>query len=944
MADVLSPKQRSALERAIKHPELQLILFRKADGLVWLNAFEEAEFLLPNLVPQPKEVEKGQFQIPSWPVTEYLVGIAKYLQDSEHLVSAQKVWNIIKEATFFARDKDYGNYRVWWQFSKIIRVLPVNVVKDDYFNVISYWITDKYERGLVGEQIFSWLTELLDSEEKLSLEIATTLLEIIYAVEIVSKEYSSGDIKEAVFSFQSYQMRKHSQSVASKAGQLLEEKAVDFFIEKMEEVLKIEGSDKWSVMWRRAIEDHEQNHGLESADNIILEALRDSMLGYLSVSDDEPANNMLRNVLVSEFKTIQRVAIYAASQIFKKLSAETIDTLLNTSFLKDHYRHEIWHFLNKNFNEFSESSKELVLHNIEKNIIRLNDDGSTNEAQTNYQQSIWLSSIKDFHTEANKRYIRCVEVTGVEPDHPDFSSYTTSGLVTHESPFSVEDLAGMSQDLDKMVAFLNGYTYQGHFKEPGLEGLVNTFKSFVSSDKNFVLDNSDSFLELKPYYLHELINSFSESWEEKDDLEWDMAWPKLLEFAHRLVTGDLFWNYPDEAPGGAFVGTTNWVVGTLCRLIEAGCKKDERSFSLDNVQMAKNVLEKILHFQVGEEFKEDSDAVSVAINSPRGRCLEAYINLALFHMRNSPEDERLKISKGYMQVFDAELLKADQDIPEYEFATLVANYFPNFLYISNDWAKQNIHKIFDKNNKQRWLCAVQGFSYVGQFIPEVYDHFKENGDFIAILESDQLRERVDDRYIQFLVIAYYRKVESIEDESSLLAKVLKREMYRELGQMIWFIWTLKSPDDEDRVKEMSFELFPRLLEIIDLNSKEGRKLASRLCFWTGYITDLSGEQKEWLMEIAPYAQEDYNANYLLEGLADLSGSYPFEAAEVWMEMLKSYAYDYPEEALKQIYKNLVIQGIRGKRKAKDIAGKYLQFELTRPGEWLEEVIAEIANV
>ena len=31
-------------------------------------------------------------------------------------------------------------------------------------------------------------------------------------------------------------------------------------------------------------------------------------------------------------------------------------------------------------------------------------------------------------------------------------------------------------------------------------------------------------------------------------------------------------------------------------------------------------------------------------------------------MRNSPENERQKISKDYMKVFDAELLKADQDI------------------------------------------------------------------------------------------------------------------------------------------------------------------------------------------------------------------------------------------------------------------------------------------
>jgi len=69
-----------------------------------------------------------------------------------------------------------------------------------------------------------------------------------------------------------------------------------------------------------------------------------------------------------------------------------------------------------------------------------------------------------------------------------------------------------------------------------------------------------------------------------------------------------------------------------------------------------------------------SDAVSISINSSRGRCLEAIINLVLFTCRNHKKNgiNHLEAWEQFQEIFDLELKKSSNG--EYEFATLVAYY------------------------------------------------------------------------------------------------------------------------------------------------------------------------------------------------------------------------------------------------------------------------------
>ncbi|SMN01661.1 hypothetical protein SPONL_2217 [uncultured Candidatus Thioglobus sp.] len=266
---------------------------------------------------------------------------------------------------------------------------------------------------------------------------------------------------------------------------------------------------------------------------------------------------------------------------------------------------------------------------------------------------------------------------------------------------------------------------------------------------------------------------------------------------------------------------------------------------------------------------------------------------------------------------------------------------PNFNYLSKSWV--NVEKIFDRSDHLRWLCAMQGYAYVGSFDSTTYNLFKNRGDFLAVLDDEYLFETVGKSYIQIMCLGYFRGEEKLEDQDSLISALIKRADYEELNELISFVRTFYKPSDLKTQKKV-YELWPKLLEIMDTNSKEGRQLASELCHWAAHITDLNDKQKSWLLKVAPYAQENYNAHILLKSLARLSDKFPFGVGEVWKKMLVNRLDDYSDKAIKTMFRNLICKGSNGKRVAKEIADLYLRHGSSRPNEWLTKILMNTKKV
>ncbi len=920
----LTADEIMVLERVAAKPELQSYFFGKVKSLKWFHPLKDKGLLVPPLNPKPVNTKEEYWDVPSWPVTEYLVRSSEALKDDEDNEFAEEYIALIREVTAHAIANKYSNYKTWFQFGKVLRRLPLNVIDVDDLQYIQYWLDDTFDRHLVSNNISEWIVELSAIDDEKPRVLALSLLDSLFTINSVEGTYSSKK-QEAILQIDNYQANEFVKKYAYPLGEQLGLKVVEVFEGKFTEVLEINGNDKWSNIWRNAIPEHKQNFRKYDADDIVLKLFRDSMLGYIKTNQTAESNKKLNDTVSSDYQTVKRIGIYIASECFGIIDKEIVNLIIDSNNFNDKYRHELWHFLNKNFTQFNGDQKKSVIESISELIVTNDETDIVEGKPTAYKQANWFAAIKDVNEEANTKYQQCIDTAGIEPDHPDFSCYTGGGIVVDESPLSVSELAVMLENPTELVKFLNEYEHVGHFGEPGLEGLVKTFGALVSLDDCIAINNLEYFVDLKPHYLNELFSACSKLWVGKKQRDWDNLWPQVIRFSSDLFNKETFWSSPVNSETDPFIGDRNWVVGAYCRLVEAGSEKDERSFDLSLSVTVKNTLELILNRQGGSEFKNDSDAVSVAINSPRGRCLEAYIKLALYQCREVKKNSEAfkNIWLTYEPVFSEELNRP-VSTHEYEFITLISMYIRNFFYLSSCWTDENLERIFGEINSLQWLCAIKGYSYVGVLLSEIHDVFKEKGHYTSLLDSPYLSDTVKGRYIEYICIAHVQANEKTLDDDSLIGELLIRGDGKELSKLIWFLWSVRD-QDSDETKGLVFELWPKLVELIKQQTSEKRPLASKLALWVEYINELNAQSKPWLCEVAPFVNDDHNGVSFMKGLARLSDTASVvDVVDVWKEVLEQPFYIYDLEPIEHLFSNLIARDHEGKAAAKEIAGIYMK--------------------
>lgn len=935
----LSVREQDLLQRIGEKEELRPLFFRNVKGLIWFDSLSEHNYFNPEANPKPVPAEEeGYVNIPNWHALDYLVKTASELNDKKNIKYSEKFFRIIVIATNYAQKNKFSNYRTWWKFAEIISQIPYKSIPIEGIDLIDYWLDDKYNSDLVASVIGEkWLPSLLQNDDDYALQLSTRIIDILYKVTFTGRRYGKINKQKASFRFDYNFAQKTIEQTATLAGEKLGLKVIQIFHKYLVSILEELDNDSLSSLWQPAIEDHEQNKHLNDAENILIQAYRDVLDSYIRVNPVS-ASEYVKNILMSKYQTIQRLAIHVICENYN-LFTDSIGQLLNDKYMNSNYQHEMWHFFKKNYPNFSSSQKEKVLELI-SGITRYDNKGKYHAVTTAYKKAVWLSAIKEHGDREADLYLQSTEIAKTEPDHPDFSSYMSEEWRGAKSPKTIEELQTLP--IDELVHELENYKDPGRFDDPGLEGLLKVFKQLIKTDPiNFCL-NLDKFLKLDLAYIYEIIEAYRELWTEKSNIPWDGIWQKLLEFCSDVIGQSQFWSTENEKQRELFIANRYWIVSSICRLIDAGTKSDEHAFDMKHLPSAEAILVSLLKQEKGDEYKEDSDAVMISINSPRGHCVEALINLTLRSCRIADKNnnkDHSKVWENFKHLYDSELDRADSENPEYEFATLVTYYLSNFLYMSEQWVLENLNRIFDQYNYLKWLCAIQGYAYIRTIYPKIYKYLKEHGDLLKVLDDKNIRDNAEEKAIQNIALAYINDFESFEEEDSLINLLISRNDCEEIKHLVWFMWTLKNIRNEKLINKI-YELWPKILDIIDLSKREGQNIASQLCLWTVFVDHVDKDRQQLLLAIAPYSDESHNSHVLLERISEISDQQPFEAHEIWMEMLKRSTPDYPEEAIRNIFTNLLKIGPEGLSKAREAESAYLKNGNDGPSLWLKEIRQE----
>ncbi len=898
-----SKKVSVVLDVIEKDVYLKDYFFKKVTSLKWfsfLMSLLRHEF---NPAPVHTDDKKGLFNIPFWPALTYLEKVSKEAAKPENKKYSEALMGILREVSNPDRDpgKRSDNYRTWYIFSKIMANLPTDVIGLEDIDLIGYWLDSKFDNGLVGHEISRNLLPKLLNGSEIDLKKVVRIIEI--ATEPKGQKSTLMDFDELDELFQNN---------AAVLGQKCGKEIISILQKRLESGLLIPQKDEtYSYIWRSAVEDHEQNTSRHEPRQALISGLRDVLAAYAQAHD---AMSILKNLWRSSSLVVKRIVLLTLNKHFDRyrdMGQELIKGSMPDVFLESNYHHELYDLIVGQFPKFSPEMQGAVI-DVFNNLKRewRKDISEHEQAELNmHMRRRWLYAIKQSgYSISNDLEIK-YDLDKYKPEHPDFLSYHGPVTWGTEQLFSVGDLMDKGSVKD-IVGFLNDFNGKNRFNEVGYEEAGQVLKQAVKANQQFFESDLKEFLNGRFVYQYYALQAFEELWNEKKPIDWQ----KVIQFLKEIVDSEKLWENETEERTIGFYFRKDWIPSLIARLIQAGVKDNEWPMPDTYLPEARKILEKLLEKIEPSAKGTDSDALTEAINSPKGHAIEAYFNYALRECRilaakyeKQGVAERRAFWDEIKPIFDKELDKAKNT--NFEFSALAGSYLPDLYYLSKEWVETNINKIFpvDPECEKNWRCAISGYSYVNTIYTVIYRLLKDNGHLKRVLVSSFDKSNIRERIIENIAISYLRGEEDLQGENSLMGFILGKWQTQDICSVIDLFWSHREVDFKNGEDRRILALWEYCYGKIKGNEDGNREVLSNLNLLAVFLKTIDSKSKEWLVQSVPYVEERHHSYFFLESLDKLADVNPKEVGEVYVAMIDGNALPLYEEGniksiVEKIYK------------------------------------------
>jgi len=890
---------KSAIDLCRRGEEYANYFFRRLKNKEWISHLKAFRFFQGNPDPVEDPKQRGYFAIPFWPVVDYLEAVSKECEKPENRELALEIMQIIREVTRPKDAKKADNYRTWWYFIKIMANLPTDVITLEDIDLLGEWVASNFSTTLVGDELGkTFLPKLLASNERGDWNKAAKVVEIITRIRWVERKYGDSVERVGHAAIDLYWLRELFKKNAFQLGERCRTAVVGVLKARVQEV--VNSKDRYSYVWRPAIESHHQNIGQNDVRNMFISALRDVLLGY-SKSSDEEVKQVLRALLHDDLCVLKRLGLFTLGERFE-IHGELFWEVLSPALFDSNLAHELYNLLAKNFKNFPPERQNQVLDIIE-NLARdwrKDEDKALLDARLRLK---WLHSLKGQGSdEADKLYEAYLGIAKSPPEHPEFAAYVQGGVVPNTPPCSVDEL--LSKSVSEIVEYLNVFKESGEWRAPTEEGLGETLKEAVKRIPAKFEDELGLFLKARQSYSYYLLRALEELWGGRNPINWE----KTLKFCLAIIESKGFQEAADEKQVGDLAPTRSWITSAICSLIEAGVKNDEWAFDEQYLDLAESIITQILENEPPTVKEDSADYFGHAINTPKGRSIEALFNYALRKVRllSKRNEDRMPFWKHIQPLFDRELELCMGS--NFEFSALAGAYLPNLLYLSNPWTEKNIDRIFSDNHELNWQAAMHGYAYVNTVYQEIYKLLKEHGHFGKALQSDVTTSQVREKIIQNICIGYLEGWDDLE--AGLFGELIRDWREHDVSEVIRCFWMLREADLKEEARRRILNFWGHCYEKLKGQEEANGQILSNLSLLTEFLADISANQKEWLLQAAPYVDENHNSSFFLEYLDQLTQANPEAVAEIMLRMLTRTAPPFNEEHVRSIVEKLYMADLK----------------------------------
>jgi hypothetical protein len=672
-------------------PENRAYFFDRLDNPLWVRPLAAAGFFAEPPEPVPAG-EPGYVRFPPWPEGGYLVRVAPTAPDAV----AEVLRGIGRS----------GNPTVTRLLLDALVALP-----DTFFRqaaaALTSWLETPFSDHFDDEAAAAITRLLHDGSISVALDAAKRILALEPDTRLAEK--AAADVPIPPRPQPSARMSDwHYERILARIGDALADaagiRAVEFMSSLLEDALRLsawddDGVDAGTEIWRPAIEDHAQNSRSGVGDALV-SATKD--VAVRVAHSDEGTLAEVINALESRTLLHRRIALHvlAVSSAGKAL----VDAHIGSRPLFDDYRvrHEYAALLRNRFLDASEGTRAAVLSWISdgpevddyrRRRARLDGEPPSDEDVDHYVRRWrrdWLSFVAN-HLDSvlSDEYRGLVKDLG-EPDHPDFTSWSSS-WDGPESPLSGEELA--QRRIQDVFSYLRSWRpQQDSWRQfgPSIDGLGRALSEDVKARPDVYASLAQTAGDLDPTYVTSIFSGLESALREGASIEWGGP----LALAHLVVSRPF---ELDEEPSGRDRDPGwRWCRREVASILRAGFSDRPNRIPFAERDRAWSIIERLLRDpNPSPEHEqryggENMDPLTLSLNTNRATAMHAVVEYALWvHRELEGRGEDLSSGFTWMpEARDALDVHLDLDLePSLAVRAVYGRWLPWLLLLDEAWVR-----------------------------------------------------------------------------------------------------------------------------------------------------------------------------------------------------------------------------------------------------------------
>ena len=199
-----------------------------------------------------------------------------------------------------------------------------------------------------------------------------------------------------------------------------------------------------------------------------------------------------------------------------------------------------------------------------------------------------------------------------------------------------------------------------------------------------------------------------------------------------------------------------------------------------------------------------------------------------------------------------------------------------------------------------------------QPIKETYQLMRSKGILHTALTRSTKGRHAREKLLQHISVGYLWDDEPLEGEDSLIQAILVNFEPSDIHEVVRFFWGVQGDQLTQRQVNKIFAFWRACMARVDERKEGHTKVLSDLGLLAGFLKNISAEQKQWLLRIAPYIGANHNTDFFVEYLDRLADSSPKEVGEITLEVVRAEKpfYDFEDRYQSIIRKLLTTEHYR----------------------------------